>query len=255
MAKKLIVGNWKMHPATLADAKKLFDAVKRKVTGVRNAEVAIAPPALFLGVLTERYKGKTIAFCGQDAFFEQEGAYTGEVSPEQLKSVGVRYCIIGHSERRALGEGDETVNRKLRSVMARGLTPILCVGESERDDDGAYLSFVSAQIRRGLVDVPLAEVKNIIIAYEPVWAIGKSAESAMKPRDMHEMKLYIYKLLVERYGESVAKRVRILYGGSVEGSNASAILTESAVDGFLVGHASLSAESFAQIARSISKTR
>jgi len=242
-----------MHPANLKDANKLFDGVKRKVAGARNAEVVIAPPTLFLGVLAERYKRKGIMFASQDAFWEQEGAYTGEVSPEQLKSVGVKYCIVGHSERRALGEDDEVVNRKLRSVMARGLTPILCVGEKERDDDGAYLSFISAQIRRGLVDVPLAEVKNVVIAYEPVWAIGKSAESAMKPRDMHEMKLYIYKLLIERYGESVAKRVRILYGGSVEESNAKEMLTESGADGFLIGHASLVPESFAKIVSSVSK--
>lgn len=232
--KALIVGNWKMNPATYKDAKLLFDATKKAAESAKGATVVVAPPSLYLRELSKGYRGK-IAFAVQNASAETTGAHTGEISFAMAKDARVEFGIIGHAERRAAGETNEDTKLKVKMALSEGLTPILCVGEHSRGTSGTHFAFVRDQLRTGLMDVEPANLKKVIIAYEPVWAIG--AASAMSPRDMHEMSIFIRKCIFELHGEA-AHAVRILYGGSIDATNAPAMLTEGDVSGLLVGRAS-----------------
>ncbi|MAF59400.1 MAG: triose-phosphate isomerase [Candidatus Pacebacteria bacterium] len=247
--KKLVVANWKMNPASVEEANELFEGIKKKASTLKNVETVIAPPSMFLGEITCAYSGNKVSFASQDVFWEEKGSHTGEVSATQAKSVGATYSLVGHSERRALGETDIEVNEKIHILIKERITPILCIGEVKRDEHGDYLNFLKKEIEGGLDGVSANDVKRVVIAYEPIWAIGKSDKDAMKPDDMHEMKIFIQKVLSEMYERSIATRVRIIYGGSVEPENAGAILSGGEVDGFLVGHASLVVEEFNEILR------
>ena len=249
----IVVANWKMNPKNSADAKKLFTGVKDVAARLQNVKTVICPPYVFLPVLTQLYKGKRITFGAQDVFYEQHGAYTGEVSATQLSSSGAAYVIIGHSERRALGEDSETVNHKVRSALAAGLNVILCIGEKNRDAHALYLTFLQEQLGSALVGVTRAQLAQLLIAYEPIWAIGKRAEDAMKPQDMHETVIFIRKVLTKLYDKQRAVSVPVLYGGSVEPQNTSALLARGEISGFLVGHASLVPEEFCDILRTADK--
>lgn len=244
---RIIVANWKMNPETLPEARRLFARIKKASARTRNVRTIIAPPIVFLADLALSYGGVCVSFAAQDVFFERKGSHTGEVSVPQVASVGAQYVIIGHSERRARGEENDEVHKKVKAALSGGLSVILCVGERERDEDGDYLSFITEEISSALRKVRKEELKQIVIAYEPIWAIGKTARDAMKPSDMHEMSLFIRKILAGLYDRAAASRPRILYGGSAEPANVKALLAEGEVDGFLVGHASLDAESFKAI--------
>ncbi len=239
----LIVGNWKMNPGTIGQAKRLFHDVQDRLgTRPSSVRVVIAPPSPFISELAQLSPSSRIALGAQDVFFERTGAYTGEVSLSMLKSVGVRYVIVGHSERRARGENNEEIGLDLKSVLKSKVNAILCVGETERDKQGNYFTAVEAQLRAALADVDKKELSNLSIAYEPVWAIGTGDTAT--PEDAYEMKLFIQKLLVDRFGRTAAEKIRILYGGSVNRTNAETLLTDGKVDGFLVGGASLKATDF-----------
>ncbi len=246
--KYLVVANWKMNPATWRDAKKLFEATKKAADHAKNITVVVAPPALYLRELRSRYKGKRVAFAIQHAHFEPKGPFTGEISLAQAKDTGVSYAIIGHAERRALGESNDDTRKKIATALAANITSILCVGENKRSSDGTYFTVIKEQLRIGLADVVPSQLKRIIITYEPLWTIG--GNTTMSPRDMHEMVIFIRKTIVELCGEKGMK-VKILYGGSVDETNAEAMLHNGDVHGLLVGRASEDAEKFSALMNSI----
>ncbi len=244
--KKLIIANWKMHPGSAAEARVLFH--KTKLTGGRldAVETVVCPPSPYLGLFA--HAGTSRVLLGtQNVFWANSARATGEISPEMLKDLGVSYCIVGHSERRALGETDEIVSKKLKAVLAEGLIPVVCVGEKERDVEGRYFGILKTQITASFSGTKKAQFRDICIAYEPLWAIGKSAREAMEPRVIREMSIFIQKVLSDLYGAEAAQLPRILYGGSVEERNTAPILSEGGVSGLLVGHASLNAEEFTKM--------
>jgi triosephosphate isomerase len=245
MAKRLIVANWKMNPATPREAKALFAAGSRVVARLsgRRVEAVICPPALYLPLLAPRVEkaGAALALGAQDAFWEEEGAHTGLVSALMLRRAGAEYLIVGHSERRAAGDTDQIVNRKLKAALAAGLKVILCVGESERDQAGAYLGWLRQQVVTALAGVPPRFLNKIIVAYEPVWAIGEGASRADTPSGFLEQALYIRKIVSGLPGvaKEAALALPVIYGGSVTPENAASFLTAGAASGLLVGRSSL----------------
>lgn len=245
---KLIVGNWKMFPKTLPEAKAILAAHKKSMRGMKHVKTVVCPPHLFvhsLMVLLGKSQGITVG--AQDAFFEDEGARTGETSPKALSSLGTTHVIVGHSERRALGETDALVAQKAAQIVRNKLTAIVCVGEHSRDDAGAYFGEVREQLRHSLHNFPKTESKRLVIAYEPIWAIGAKAVRAATPEDFHEMSILIRRHLVEQFGKAAGFKVPILYGGSVDERNARGFLVDASADGLLVGRVSLSGEQFGAI--------
>jgi triosephosphate isomerase len=241
----VIAGNWKMYK-TAAEAEVFVKAFLPLVAGARGVEIVLAPTYLSIGAVAQAVQGSGIGVASQNVHFADEGAYTGEVSTRMLKDAGATHCIIGHSERRQyFAETDDAVNRKVRACLAVGLTPIVCVGEMlpERES-GKTFDVVGRQIAGGLVEIPATQAAGVIVAYEPVWAIGtgKTATSAQA----QEVHAFLRGRLKETWGDA-ADTVRILYGGSVKPDNISALMANEDIDGALVGGASLSPESFAKI--------
>lgn len=246
----LIVANWKAYVESRAKAKGLFQAAKRLSSKLPRSisQVVIAPPAPYLGLLAAGNKSK-VKFAAQDLSNTTGGAHTGEVTAAALRELGVSYVLVGHSERRAAGETDVTVASKAAHALAHGITPILCIGEAARDPDATYLKGLRAQIDAVYATLTPAERTQVVIAYEPLWAIGKSAADAITPSDLAEMVLYLRKLLSAYVP---AGKSKILYGGSVEPGNIRALAGGSGVDGFLIGHASADAASFTALVRAVS---
>jgi triosephosphate isomerase (TIM) len=237
-----LVGNWKMNPDTLEEAKALFSSISRKAAKARKVSIVVAPPAPFLQALSK--KDGPVALAAQDVSEEPRGAFTGSVSAREVKSSGAEYAIIGHSERRAAGDSDEIVAAKVREALDAGLRVILCVGESERDQHAQYLRLVRDQVLAVISTVDKKQAQWITIAYEPVWAIGKSYSLAPEPSDIHEMSLYIKKAAAEALGKKDGLKLQVLYGGSVNFENAQAIIKDGSIDGLLVGRQSLDPEAF-----------
>jgi triosephosphate isomerase (TIM) len=245
--KVFIIANWKMNPEYLSGAKDIFLGIKKTASTLRNVQTVICPPFVYLSELSKLYKGHRVLLGGQNLYFGERGSHTGEISAPMLKSVGASFVIIGHSERRVLGEENSTINKKVISALKTGLSVVLCIGESEHDQNGKYLAFLEEELKSALVDVPKTLLRNLLIAYEPIWAIGRSVEEAMKPEDVYETVLFLRKLLVEQYDKKSAFSIPILYGGSAEAGNTKTLLTEGGVNGLLVGHASLSTSEFSEI--------
>jgi len=242
----LIVGNWKMNPATLGAARKLFLDLNKEIGRKKmETQIAVAPPFPFLSEMQRLSPSQRIDLSAQDVYFESIGAHTGEVSLPMLKSVGVSSVIVGHSERRAAGESDEEIYKDMQAIFKSSLTAIVCVGEQVRDQHGNYFGIVEAQLRSALRSIPKTKLKQLVIAYEPVWAIGTGKHATAE--DVHEMKLFIQKIIADVFGRSAIAKVRVLYGGSVKSKNAEELLTVGVVDGFLIGGASLNAKEFAKI--------
>lgn len=242
----LIIGNWKMNPDTVGAAKKLFIDIRKGLGRHKpQAEIVIAAPFPFLSELERLSPSQRILLGAQDIHHEKGGAYTGEVSLSMLQSVGVSHIIIGHSERRAAGETDHEIYENTQAVLKGKEVAVVCVGEKERDLHGNYFSVVEAQLRSAIREVKPAQLSSLVIAYEPVWAIGTGHTATAA--DAQEMKLFIQKILTDRFGRSALKKVRIVYGGSVKPQNAKALLEEGNVDGFLIGGASLKATDFCNI--------
>ena len=244
---KLVVGNWKMEPPTLAEAKKLARAVAKKARALQSVKTVICPPFIFLHAMKSMTDNAWCALGAQDVFFEDRGAYTGEISPFMLTDAGVRYVIIGHSERRILGETNETVGKKLRAILSHGLTAILCVGERVRDEGGEYLRFVEEEVRAAFEKVTKDALSRVIIAYEPIWTVGAKALRADTPEELFSMVIFIRKTIGKLYGKDAAHAMRVLYGGSVNETNAEGFLSRGNADGLLVGRASLDGKKFAAI--------
>ncbi|MBP9757032.1 MAG: triose-phosphate isomerase [Candidatus Pacebacteria bacterium] len=233
--KSLLVANWKMNPATFKEAKALLDATRKAGEKAKQVSIVLAPPSIYLRQLRLLYKGKRIAFCAQNARAENGGALTGEMSLVQARDAKASYVLVGHAERRALGETSLDTRKKVAAALALNMTPVLCIGETERTSSGAHFAKVAEQLSVGLADVQKGMLKKVLIAYEPVWAIGGT--HAMTPRDMHEMAIFIRKTVVGMHGE-VGMQMRILYGGSIDETNAADMCRNGDVEGLLVGRAS-----------------
>ena len=243
----ILAGNWKMHK-TVREAKEFVSMLINEMKDFKEFEIVVAPPFTALSEVGEILKGSNIKLAAQNMFYEEKGAFTGEISPLMLKELGVEYVIIGHSERRHIfGESDELIRKKVKSALEHGLTPILCVGEKlEEREKGLTFNVVERQIKEALYGLSAEEVEKIVIAYEPVWAIGTG--KVARPYQAQEVHSYIRKLLSEMFGEEVAKKVRILYGGSIKPENFLPIIAQPDVDGGLVGGASLK-ESFVELGK------
>ena len=243
MRKPLIAGNWKMNK-TSSQAEELARALKDTLGAEENVGIAICPPFTSLEAVCRIAEGSNIGIGAQNLHWEEEGAYTGEVSAPMIKELGCRYVIIGHSERRQyFGESNETVNRKAKAALKFDLTPLICVGERlEEKEEGKTFSVIENHIGEGLSGLEREEILKIVVAYEPVWAIGTGKTAT--PQQANKVHNYIRGLLTDIHGEEVSSQVRILYGGSVKPDNISGLMAESDIDGALVGGASLQADSF-----------
>jgi len=241
-----IAGNWKMYK-TCAEAVETAKKLAGLVSGVADVDVMIAPPFTALAQVHEAIKESSVMLGAQNIFWEKEGAYTGEISPQMVASAGCRYVIIGHSERRQFfGETDLSVNKKIRASINNSLAPVLCIGETEKERDaGDTFNILDKQIKMGLEGFSPDDLQPMILAYEPVWAIGtgKTATSG-QAQEVHQ---FIRNLVEKLFGKKIAGSVRILYGGSVKPENIKELMSMSDVDGALVGGASLNAEKFAEI--------
>jgi triosephosphate isomerase (TIM) len=254
MRKTIIAGNWKMYK-TISEALELVNGLKREVYSLPDGvcECVVCPPFTALSEVSELLAETVISLGAQNCHWMEEGAFTGEVSCKMLKDAGCAYVIIGHSERRQyFGETNETVNKKIRSVLAAGLTPILCIGETlQQREAGKTFDVIKDHLEGGLQGIAAEEMEKIVVAYEPVWAIGtgKTATSA-QAQEVHH---YARELLAGRYSRKCADAVRIQYGGSVKPENITELIQQKDIDGALVGGASLTVSSFAQIVKKASE--
>lgn len=242
----VIAGNWKMYK-TIAEAAAFVTALKPKVASASHCEVVVAPPFTALDAVAKAVKGSNIRVAGQDVGWEKEGAFTGDISPVMLTEAGATHVIIGHSERRQLhGETDEGVNRKLKAALAAGLAPIVCVGETLAEREANHTQDVlQRQFTGGFAGLTAPGFSRIIVAYEPVWAIGTGRTAT--PQIAAESHAFLRRLGAESFGKGTAATLRILYGGSVKPENIRDLMAEAEIDGALVGGASLKADSFAAI--------
>jgi triosephosphate isomerase len=243
-----IAGNWKMH-MTAIEARALVTAIVKASLGLQEAEVVVAPPFTALSEVRKVLEGSSVQLAAQNLFWEEKGAYTGEVSGPMLKDVGCQYVIIGHSERRQyFRETDIDVNKKIKAALKFGLFPIVCIGESlEERERGETMAKVSRQVDGSLEEIDADSFRHIIIAYEPIWAIGTGKTAT--PAQAEEVHGFIREKLAQKYGNDLADCAIMLYGGSVKPANSYALLSEKNIDGFLVGGASLEAEPFIQISK------
>jgi triosephosphate isomerase len=248
MRKKFIAGNWKMH-TTRATAVPLAGAIVRGLGAFDKVTVAVCPPFPYLPFVAEVVRGTPVGLGAQDVFFEREGAFTGEVSPQMLLDVGCRFVIVGHSERRhKLGESDAIINRKAKAALAAGLTVILCVGETlEERQANRTEAVLDSQVSSGMEGISAEWLKKLVVAYEPVWAIGTGQHAT--PEQAQLAHAFLRGRLAQLFSAEAADALRIQYGGSVAPENVASLMTQPDVDGALVGGASLSADKFLAIVR------
>ncbi len=242
---KIIVGNWKMNPESLNKAKVIFNSIVKYIKGVKGVEVVICPPYPFL-CIGDKLKIKNINIGAQGVSEELKGSYTGEVSIKMLSSLGLKYVILGHSENRAKGETNISINKKVLLTLKAKITPIICIGEKDRDDNGFYLAYVKHQLLESLSSVPRSQIKNIIIAYEPIWAIGGDSLREATKDEFVEIQIFIKKIISDLYDIKIASITRVIYGGSVNPLNAKEFLDNGA-SGLLIGRSSLSPKKFGDI--------
>lgn len=246
MRRPIMAGNWKMHK-TVRDTLKFIEEFKPLVQDSNHCDIVIAPPFTALVEAVRAVRGTRIGISAQDVFWESEGAYTGAISVSMLVDAGCRYTIIGHSERRHyFGENDETVNKRIGAALRAGLVPIVCVGELLADREAKLTqNVIQTQYRQGLAGLTGEDFSRIILAYEPVWAIGTGHTATSEfAEQVHQ---FIRSMVQEQYGEELAQDLRILYGGSVKPENIKGLMAQADIDGVVVGDASLKASSFASI--------
>ena len=250
MRKPIIAANWKMHK-TLAEAKSFAEEVKGRVPSADVVDSVICSPALFLDALVQDTNGTDVKVGAQTMHFEESGAFTGEISPKALQDIGVNYVIIGHSERREMfGETDETVHKKVMAAFKYELTPIVCCGETlEQRENGETNTFVAGQIEKALSGLLEEQVKQVVIAYEPIWAIGTGKSSTSE--EANEVCAHIRQTIANQFSEEAADSVRIQYGGSVKPNNIGEFMSQPDIDGALVGGASLEPASFLQLLEAV----
>ncbi len=248
MRMPIIAGNWKMHK-TIVEAVALADEIREGVEAIEGVEIVLCPPFVALSAVAEAIYNTDIKLGAQNMHWEEEGAYTGEISPRMLEGL-CQYVIIGHSERRKyFGETDETVNRKIKAALGHNLTPIICVGETlAQREAGETEKLVSSQVKNALAELSADDVRGLVIAYEPIWAIGTG--KAATPEDASSViGSVIRSTIAESYGDSIAQEVRVQYGGSVNPTNIGSFVNQPDIDGALVGGASLRANDFLEILR------
>ncbi|AYO57529.1 triose-phosphate isomerase [Chryseobacterium sp. 6424] len=247
MRKKIVAGNWKMNKNVIEAQQLMFQLLQYKKNNDTNCEIWIAPPALYLMMAKDLYENDEIGIFAQDMSEFEGGAYTGEISADMLESIDVTGAIIGHSERRQYhGETDSHCNKKVKLALDKGLTPIYCNGETlEQRKSGQHLEVVKNQTETALFTLSADEIKKVVIAYEPVWAIG-TGETA-SPQQAQEIHAHIRQLIAAKYGQEVADEVSILYGGSVKPDNAKEIFSQPDIDGGLIGGAALKIDDFSKI--------
>jgi triosephosphate isomerase len=248
MRTPIVIGNWKMH-GTLAEARALAAALRDGLKRPRGVEVVVCPPFTALAVVAEILSGGPLRLGAQNCHWEAAGAHTGEVSPAMLAELGCRYVLVGHSERRReLGETDEQISRKVQAALAHELIPVLCVGETgDERRQGLTFTTIEGQLRSGLSGIAPEAIAQVVLAYEPVWAIGTGVNAT--PAQATEVHGYLRGLLSELTSKETAQTIRLLYGGSVKADNADALAAEPEIDGVLVGGASLNAPGFIAIVR------
>lgn len=250
MAKKhLVIGNWKMNAGTAEDAKHIAQKTRLIAAHLKHTEVVACPPFVFVPLAASRTPAKNFSLGAQSASIHEGGSHTGDVSATMLKSLGVEYVIAGHSEERAAGDTDELVSKRVIRILEAGLTAVVCVGEKTREESGSHFDFLRDQIKNTFANVPQAKAKNIVLAYEPVWAIG--AKEAMVPEQVHEMSIFVKKAFSDIFGQDAAMKTQVLYGGSVNSLNAADIIRIGKVDGLLVGRESVNPTGFAELLKAV----
>ena len=249
MKKKIIVGNWKMNPIALKEAMKIFSSVRRTASKLSSTHVVICPPLLYVQKFASSRAVSPISIGAQNVFFEEQGHFTGEISSSMLKNIGVNHVIVGHSERREMGETDEIISKKVQAVLEMGIHPILCVGEKERDVHGLYLDVLKSQIKNSLAKTTKKLIGQVIMAYEPVWAIG--AKEPMDPAIIQEMAIFVRKVISDMFGHENAMKTLVLYGGATNFRNASDIINLGKVDGLLVGRESVNVPGFVELLKAV----
>ena len=250
MRKPFIAGNWKMNMNT-ASAVSLASGLAKALEGVESVDVAVCPPFVYLQAVAAALSASNIALGSQNVYFEEKGAFTGEISCDMLKDVCCTYAIIGHSERRhVMGETDELINKKISASINSGLLPIFCVGELlEEREAGTTNDVVSSQVKKGLEGICAERIQAVTIAYEPVWAIGTGLTAT--PEQAQEVHAMIRGLLADMYGTDIAQSLRIQYGGSAKPDNTAELMSQPDVDGLLVGGASLKVDDFAAMVKTV----
>ncbi|MCA9355963.1 triose-phosphate isomerase [Candidatus Nomurabacteria bacterium] len=243
--KYYVIGNWKMNPGNLNEAKSTAKTLQRITPNSKYVETVICPPSVFLYTLQKEIKGKT-KYGHQGIHYEAKGAFTTKISASMAASAGAKFGIIGHSEERREGVTDEMVSGSLKNCLKEGMTPVLCVGENERDQNGFYFNIIRQQIETALSNIPKTRYTDIIIAYEPVWAIGKDAKRPASANEFLEIKIYIQKVITDLSNRKTADEVSIIYGGSADDTNILPFLEAGAM-GFLPGRASLEPEVFSKM--------
>ena len=251
--KPLIVANWKCNPTTRGEAQQLFQSVQKGIKNIKNVEVIICPPFIYIPKF-QHSNIPTIKLGAQDVFWEGKGDFTGEISPLMLKNLGCKYVIIGHSERRRyLKETDEMINRKLKTALKFNLRPILCVGDKSRESK-EDIKEIDLQLKKDLKGLEKSTLSKLIITYEPIWAISTTRASVVAtPEDARKGALYIKKTLDKLFGKDSAQKIKILYGGSVNGKNINSFIYDAQMDGVLVGAASLDSREFVKIVKNVNR--
>jgi len=244
--KKIIIANWKMNPKTSREAEILARGISEAAKNSKNCEVIIAPPFVHIRAV------RSVKLGAQDVFWEKSGPYTGEISTLQLKAYGVSLVLVGHSERRALGETNEEINKKIKAVLESGIKAVLCVGEIEKQKEVAFPVIIHQELKEGLRGINKSLLKNLIVVYEPVWAISTHGK-ADSPKNVFEMSVLIRRELLKMFGKKTAFSIPIIYGGSVDEKNAADFIKYGRVDGLLVGAASLNAKKFIEIIKRVSE--
>ncbi len=248
-SRKLVVGNWKMNPASAEEAKIIAKKTRSLAAKLERTDVVVCPPAAFLFAVGAKVLPPAYSIGAQSVSVHESGAHTGEMSVSMLESLGARHVICGHSEARAAGDSDETVSKRVLRVLEAGLTAIACVGEKAREESGAHFDFIKNQLKASLAGIAEKYAGKIVIAYEPVWAIG--AQEAMDPEQVYEMSLFVKKAFADVFGPEAGLKAKVLYGGSVNARNAADIITIGKVDGLLVGRESVNMPGYTELLKAV----
>ena len=252
MQTKLVVANWKMNPGSADEAKEIIIEINKKSKSFGDVRLVVCPPFIYLNEVSEVIaKSKKIILGAQDIFIGEGVSHTGEVGVKLLKKAGVKYILVGHSERRAILDSDKIVKEKMLGSLKEGFKVILCVGEKERNEHGDHYHEVKRQIEDAIIKLSKKFIKNLIIAYEPIWAIGRPENEAIKPDQLHEITIFIKRLISDILGAKEVDKVKILYGGSVTKNNFKEIIEKGNVDGLLIGRESLKAENLVELIKEI----
>lgn len=252
--KPIVIANWKMNPETEQEAKSLALKTKEGVKNTKGVRIVFCPPIIFMDSVKKVLgKSRNLSLGAQDVFVGSGSSHTGEISLEMIKKMGAKYIMVGHPERRELEDTEEEIKEKVSVVLKNNLKTILCVGEKERNEHGEHYNEVKKQLTTALSSLQKKYTKKLIIAYEPVWAVGKGDNTALDTENLFEMILFIKKILNDMFGQEIAKSIPILYGGSANKNNAKNILTEGKVNGLLIGRESLKTENFVEMIKKISE--